>query len=354
MKRSTRAMPVAALLLAAANAQTTTVVNDPADTDATTVFYSVCPTALTTTTTLSSTITFTCPGGQCPGGPVITAPPNPNGPRTTEILAFTTTLPDGSVQEIHEYITIYPAICSGGSSIGQATYTITEACPCEATRNPASIPAGFTATVTSCDVCHQGGPTTMTMTVPCTTGPYATVTPEIGPTGAAGAGANAYAEAAASAGANAAAAAGGSGSSGSGSSDSGSSGSGVQAAAGAGANAAANAQAGSTDTTGAAGADSASSGNSAAGANSAGSGGSNAAANAGANAAANAAAGAGANSGNRYDNGTTSGNNTISPPITPVAPGGAAQSQFRGSADKVGFAVSGVLAVVVGCLAFML
>ncbi|ETI27027.1 hypothetical protein G647_10126 [Cladophialophora carrionii CBS 160.54] len=352
MKRSTRAMPVAALLLAATNAQTTTVVNDPADTDATTVFYSVCPTALTTTTTLSSTITFTCPGGQCPGGPVITAPPNPNGPRTTEILAFTTTLPDGSVQEIHEYITIYPAICSGGSSIGQATYTITEACPCEATRNPASIPAGFTTTVTSCDVCHQGGPTTMTMTVPCTTGPYATVTPEIGPTGAAGASANAYAEAAASAGANAGA--GGSGSSGSGSSGSGSSGSGAQAAAGAGANAAANAQAGSTDTTGAAGADSASSGNSAAGANSAGNGSSNATANAGANAATNAAAGAGANSGNRYDNGTTSGNNTISPPITPVAPGGAAQSQFRGSADKVGFAVSGVLAVVVGCLAFML
>ncbi|KAJ9606331.1 hypothetical protein H2200_009292 [Cladophialophora chaetospira] len=361
MKLSTRDTLLTALLLAAADAQTTTIVNDAQDTGATTITYSVCPTALTTTTTLSSTMTVTCDNnGQCTGPPAITGGPI-LGAQTSEILAYTTTLPNGEVMELHEYMTVYPQICSGGSSIGAATYTITEECPCMETPNPTAIPSGFTTTVTACDVCHNGGPTTLTQTVPCTTGPYASVTPQIGPT------ANApWAQAAASAGANAQAAAGaggsgssgnsgssGSGSPGSGSAGSGSPGSGspgsANAAANANAGANANAQAGSPGNNGAAGANSASEGNSAANANS---GGSNAAASAGANAAASAGAAVGANSGSVWNNGTTPNNNTISPPITPVNPGaasgasGASSSQYTGSADRLGFAVSSVLAVV--------
>ncbi|KIW94641.1 uncharacterized protein Z519_04617 [Cladophialophora bantiana CBS 173.52] len=346
MKRSTRTnLPLAVLFIAAAKAQTSTVINDPADTGATTVYYSVCPTALTTTTTLSSTITF-CPGPNCNGGgPVITPPPT--SPRGTEILSYTTTLPNGDVEEIHEYLTVYHQICSNGQSIGQATYTITEACPCEATTNPTSIPEGFTTTVVSCDVCHNGGATTMTITTPCSTGPYATQTPVIGPTG----GANAQAQAAASAEANVEAAAGsgaGAGSSSESSGSSGSSGSSDTGSGSANANANANSEASSGNSAG--GANSASSANSAA---SASSGGSGAAVNANANAAANAAASAeaGINSGNKYTNGTGS-NGTISPPITPVAPGSA--SQFTGSADKMGHAISSVFAFAMGCLAFML
>ncbi|EXJ71125.1 uncharacterized protein A1O5_06119 [Cladophialophora psammophila CBS 110553] len=348
MKRPTRTnLTLAALLIAAANAQTSTVINDPADTAATTVYYSVCPTALTTTTTLSSTITF-CPGPNCNGGgPVITPPPT--GPQGTEILSYTTTLPNGDVEEIHEYLTVYHQICSDGQSIGQATYTITEACPCEATTNPTSIPEGFTTTVVSCDVCHNGGATTMTITTPCSTGPYATQTPVIGPT----AGAGAQAQAAASAEANAEAAAGsgaGAGSSSESLGSSGSSGSSGTGSGGANANANANANAEASSGNDAASANSASSANSAAGASS---GSSGAAANANANAAANAAANAeaGINTGNKYTNGTGS-NSTITPPITPVAPGGA--SQFTGSADRVGHAVSSVFAFAMGCLAFML
>ncbi|EXJ96056.1 hypothetical protein A1O1_01182 [Capronia coronata CBS 617.96] len=145
MKPSTRTVPLAALLVASASAQTSTMVNDPLDTSVTTVYYSVCPTALTTTTTLSSTITY-CPGPNCHGGgPQITAPPQ--GPYYgSEILAFTTTGPDGKVSEYHEFLTVYDQICSDGTGMEQATYTITEACPCHMTKNPMTLPEGFTTT----------------------------------------------------------------------------------------------------------------------------------------------------------------------------------------------------------------
>jgi hypothetical protein len=332
MTPSAQKLLAAALLLAAANAQST-VINDPSDTDVTTVTFSTCPTALTTTTTLSSTMTVSCPNGQC-NGAVITAPPK--GAQTSEILAYTTTLPDGSVEEIHEYLTIYPHVVSSGSSIGLATYYLTMTCPCEATRNPADVPAGFTTTVIACHLCHEGGPTTLTQTMPCSTGPYASVTPIIGPTGAPGAYANA--EAAATAAASAMAMAGP-----------------AAASAAASAYAAANAHA-EAGVNGGAMATAGASSNAVAEANS---GGSGAAANANANANANAQAGAGLNSGSQYNNGTMN-NSPISPPITPVSPGSASgansasQSTYTGSAYRVGYTVSSALAVVVGCLAFLL
>ena len=180
MRRAARSLPIAAILAASAQAQTT-VVNNPADTSVTTVFYSVCPTATSTTITLPNTLTL-CPGANCGGGsPVITGAPGAGSGAGgvipgigSEIIAFTTTGTDGLVTEYHEYETVYQQM--GSTGLQQVTYTITEACPCQGTRNPYSIPEGFTTTVLECNVCAEnGGPKTVTLTTPCSTGAYATV-----------------------------------------------------------------------------------------------------------------------------------------------------------------------------------
>lgn len=305
MKRTSRFLPLAALLAATANAQSSsTVVNDPSDSSVLTVFYSTCPTAVTTTTTLSSTITF-CPGPGCNGGsPTITPPATTHsgglvGPIATgPVVDWTTVGPDGKTTVLRTQTTVYDALGADGS-LKPVTYTITETCPClPGHEAEPTIPAGFTKTVVECKKCGADGrAATVTLTTPCETGPYAVATSpvsgdhrydngtlSVGP----GAGAGAGASAAASAYASAYAA-----------------GSGANAAAGAAANAAASAGAGSQ--------------------------GSDAVAAAGAEAAAAASAGYGAGS-------------SISPPA----------SKFTGSADRTAIALSSVFAVMVGCMAWML
>jgi hypothetical protein len=187
MKRIDLALPLA-ILAATATAQTNTVVgSDPALEGTTTITYSVCPTAATITTTLSSTLTL-CPGPYCNGGsPSITLGPGQGGYET----GYTTVGPNG---ESTVYETFYPATCSTG--LVNVYYMITEACPCEATRTPDYLPSGFTTTVatvltSACDAC-AATETTITLTTPCATGPYATagVTNGGGAPAATGAGAD--------------------------------------------------------------------------------------------------------------------------------------------------------------------
>ena len=369
MKSFDGSLLLAAVLAAGVNAQATTIINDPNDTQVTTIRYSVCPTAQTTTTTLSSTITF-CPGGvDCNGGgqPTITAPPNPDA-ATSTLIHVTFTGSDGKVTELAEYVTVFDAPCTKGPGMCQATYTITESedCPCHT--NPAALPSGFTTTVHQCNVCGaNGGPSTITQTVPCTTGPYASVTPNVGPTPApgsgapgapgaagapaAGAGAGASAGAAASAGANAAAGSNGSGDNAAAGSN-GSSGSDAAAGSnGSGNNAAANADA-------AAGASAAAGGNAAPaaggsspaamdGSTPAGMGGSVAGCNSSAGSAAaggNGAAPAGmAGDGGSGNLAPAAGNGT-SPPI----------AGYTGAGDRTAFALTTLFAAVVGSLAWTL
>lgn len=170
MKRDTQALPLAALI-ATASAQTNTVVgNDPALEGTTTITYSVCPTAATLTTTLSQTLTL-CPGPYCNGGsPSVTLGPGQGGVYEG---GYTTIGPNG---ESTVYETFYPATCSTGMQ--DVTYMITEACPCEATRASDYVPSGFSTTVATvltktCDTCAESE-TTITLTTPCETGPYAT------------------------------------------------------------------------------------------------------------------------------------------------------------------------------------
>ena len=352
MKNFEHLLQLAALLAAVADAQTSTIINDPLDQAVTTVYFSVCPTAATTTVTLPSTVTF-CPGDGCNGGgPTITAPPNPHdAAHTSTVLEITITGADGKVTELNEYLTVYDAPCTKGPGMCQATYTITEECPCH-TRNPEVLPTGFTTSVHVCNACGpKNGPMTMTQTLPCSTGPYASVTPTMGPSppaGGAGAGAGASAGAAASAGANAAAgsnggnaAAGSNGSAGS-NAAAGSNGSGNNAAANA--NAAAGASAGAVSNGGSGSAPGS------AGANSSGAGSAGAAAGAGGaapgamggNGAAPGGMGGSGGSGN-MDVGAAAGNGT-SPPM----------SAYTGAADKAAFAFTTLFAAAVGCLAWML
>lgn len=174
-------LPLAALLAAGAHAQTSTMVNDPKDTGVVTQYFTICPSTVTNTYTMSNTITV-CPGNNCNGGnpPVITVTPiggRPGG-KSSEILAFTTTGADGRVTELHEYITVYDQWCTE-SGWQQATYTVTQECPCS-TRP--TIAPDFTTTVVKCGSCGKNGEATaVTLTQPCTTGAYATVTPDVGP-----------------------------------------------------------------------------------------------------------------------------------------------------------------------------
>lgn len=170
MKQTTRALPLA-VLAATAWAQTNTVVgNDPELEGTTTITYSVCPTDVTTTTTLSSTLTL-CPGPYCNGGsPTVTLGPGQGG---ETVVGYTTVGPNG---ESTVYETVYPQTCSTG--MADVTYMITEACPCEATRASDYVPSGFSTTVATvltktCDTCEESE-TTITLTTPCSTGAYAT------------------------------------------------------------------------------------------------------------------------------------------------------------------------------------
>ena len=186
MKRANQALPLA-VLAATASAQINTVVGtNPLLEGTTTITYSICPTAATLTTTLSSTVTL-CPGPYCNGGaPTVTLGPGQGG-----VLegGYTTVGPNG---ESTVYETFYPATCSTGG-LADVTYMITEACPCEATRASDYVPSGFSTTVatvltSACDSC-AASETTITLTTPCETGPYATA--GVTNTGAAPAGAGA-------------------------------------------------------------------------------------------------------------------------------------------------------------------
>lgn len=302
MKRTARLLTLTALLAVTANAQSSsTVVNDTADSSFLTVYYSTCPTAVTVSSTLSSTITY-CPGAHCNGGPVVTPAPTTTttpgglvGPIATgPFIDWTTVGPDGKTTVLRTQTTVYDHIDSNGK-LGQATYTLTETCPCLAgSHAEPTLPAGFTTTVLECKKCRADGqPTTVTLTTPCETGPYATVTPVVN--GDSREGAAAWASAAASAAASAYA--GGNG---------------------AGAGAAAGASAGASAVAGNQGSD----------------------AGAAAGAVAAASAGAGAGSGTNWDSKASG--------VSPLT------SKYTGSADRTAIAVSSMCAVLIGCAAWLL
>ena len=147
-----RSLPLALLALGAHAQQMpgpVTIVNNPNDPGVTTVTYSVCPT-LSASTTITNDVTQTyCPGPYCNGGP-----------EHTETH-------DGSVTV---YRTHYTQVCPTGFK--DVEYTVTEDCPCTANRPSNYIPSGFTTEVVTCTVCGDK-PVTTTLTVPISTGPYA-------------------------------------------------------------------------------------------------------------------------------------------------------------------------------------
>ena len=330
MKRTSQTLPLA-LLAAAVRAQT--VVNNPGDPGVTTLTFTSCPTATQTTITAPSTIT--CPGPYCTGlGPTITGAPGLGD----EILDYTTVLPNGQTEVIQEFVTVLGQPCPGCAiPTYPATFTVTEVCPCEASRNPSSLPAGFTTTVYSCDV--NGTPMVSTMTVPQSTGPYAaqaTASANAAASAAASAGTANGSGSGAEAGAGAAAAAAATGS-------------GSQAAAGAGAGAGAGAAAGSPGTGSGAEAGASSGAGASAGADTGGTG-------------ASSGSGAGAASGGTANDvapgsGSAS-NSTVSPPIAPVAPGssntGAAvgAATYTPGANAAGRVGASLFAALVGVVAF--
>lgn len=170
MKRSTRSLQIAALLAATAQAQTVTST------------IPVCPTALSTTITLPTTVTF-CPGPHCNGGgplgPQVTPPPNGVGQPGTHLGEYTGVGADGKTTVLGIYETVYDSLCESG--LVPATWTITQPCPgtCGQAPHPTVIPDGFETKVVPCGVC---GPhtSTVTLTQPCPTGPYASQTPSVG------------------------------------------------------------------------------------------------------------------------------------------------------------------------------
>lgn len=159
-------MQLAALFAAAASAQTVTST------------IPVCPTALSTTITLPTTVTF-CPGPHCNGGgsgPQITAAPNGVGRPGVNVGQYTSVGPDGKTTVLGIWETVYDSLCESG--LVPATYTITQPCPCEATPHATALPTGFETTVVPCNVC--GPHSTVTLTQPVATGPYAAQTPSVG------------------------------------------------------------------------------------------------------------------------------------------------------------------------------
>jgi len=178
MNRASQILPLA-FLVASVTAQTSTVVIDPNDPGTTTVYYSTCPSAVETTITLSSTLTY-CPGNNCGGGPVITPAPGaggtvPDGPLGTEIIDYTTIGTDGKTTHYQAFETVYSQACPtclGG--LAAQTFIVTEECPCLSARPSTYMPSGFGTTVYTCNACAKAGsPTTLTITTPCATGPYA-------------------------------------------------------------------------------------------------------------------------------------------------------------------------------------
>lgn len=310
MKQAAHTLTLATLLATSVNAQVTTITNDPSDPGVVTSYYSICPTASSTTITLDTTTTI-CPGPGCAGSTTVYVGPVP----------ITTTGLDGRVTIYEEQMFTAPCPCDGG--ICDATYTITRECPCTAPAEPTSCPEGFTATAVTCDECAQnGGPSTVTVVTPVSSGPYASQTPAMG---------TPYNGASASAGASAYASAGPQG-----------------AVATAGSSAAASAGNGNDNP--ASGASSNAGANANTSNNSNGSGNSEANSESNANAAADNVADtpvapAPAAPSRAYATGSMTSNDTgISPPIAP----------FEGSANRVVYAASAVVACAVGCLALVL
>jgi len=193
MNRASQILPLA-FLVASVTAQTSTVVIDPNDPGTTTVYYSTCPSVAETTITLASTLTY-CPGNNCGGGPVITPAPGaggtvPDGPLGTEIIDYTTTGTDGKTTHYQAFETVYSQACPtcpGG--LAAQTFTVTEECPCMSARPSTYMPSGFDTTVYTCDACAKAGsPMTLTITSPCATGPYANQATATGWAGATSAG----------------------------------------------------------------------------------------------------------------------------------------------------------------------
>ncbi|KAK5101514.1 hypothetical protein LTR70_000758 [Exophiala xenobiotica] len=196
-KRSTRSLQLAALLAASASAQTITST------------IPICPTASSTTITMPTTVTF-CPGPHCNGGasgPMITGAPHHGVGMQGHFLGdYTSVGADGKTTVLGIHETVYDSLCSTG--LVPATWTITEECGCTEAPAPTHMPAGFETTVVPCTVCGPHS-SMVTLTQPCSTGPYATQTPTVNQSPAAAAAAPVgQAPAAASAGAGAGASAG--------------------------------------------------------------------------------------------------------------------------------------------------
>ncbi|KAK5097466.1 hypothetical protein LTS08_006878 [Lithohypha guttulata] len=338
-KRSTRSLQFAALLAATVSAQTITST------------IPVCPTASSTTITLPTTVTF-CPGPHCNGGasgPMITHGPGMPG---VHLGQYTSVGPDGKTTVLGIYETVYDSLCETG--LVPATWTVTHECPCTAAPAPTVIPAGFETTVVPCTVCGPHS-STVTLTQPCSTGPYAHQTPTVGQSGAApmGAvpmGAAPASAAAASAAAQAAQAGPGSASASAGSgagamAQSGPNGASAQAGAGAGAAASA-APAGANTVSPAV----ASAGSGAGAGASAGPAGVSAGAGAGAGAGVVSPAGAAPQAGNKISpvNGTMPMNGTVKPvAASPVA---SPVQSFMSSATRATFTGFTILAAVLAAV----
>lgn len=305
MQKSNRRIHLAALLAASASAQTITST------------IPVCPTASSTTITLPTTVTF-CPGPHCNGGgsgPMVTpAPTNGVGMQGVHLGEYTSIGPDGKTTVLGIWETVFDSLCETG--LVPATWTITEDCGCTEAPAPTVMPQGFETTVVPCSVC--GPHSTVTLTQPCPTGPYASVTPSVGQAPAAAAQAPAgQAPAAASAGAGSGSGAGAS---------SGPSG----ASAGAGSGAGAGAQAGSGQASAGAG--------SGAGATAQGPGGASAGAGSGSGAGvqaapgqASAAAGSGAGATGQGPSGASAGSGSGSGAGAQAGPNGASVGAGAGA-----------------------
>lgn len=303
----------------------------------TTMTYSVCPTATTTTVTLPSTITY-CPGSSC-NVPTITQAPA----YTSEILDVTFTGSDGSITVLHEYATVYPAACTNGPGMCGVTYTITEECPCTA-HTPGYIHPDFTTTLHKCNSCGPGGsPTSYEATVPCETGAYAHVAPTMGPWSPPGGGDDGPYAYWAQGGKGGAGGAGGAGGSANGAGAKGGNG-GAGGAGGAGGNAnGAGAHGGNGGAGGAGGA----------GGNASGAGAQ------GGNGAPGGAGGAGGNANAAPAGGAGGAPAAGAAPTMAAGAGGAAASgnnvaPYKGAGNQVAVALSSMFAVMVGAMAIML
>ncbi|KAL9112414.1 MAG: hypothetical protein Q9227_003256 [Pyrenula ochraceoflavens] len=124
-----------------------TTVTDPNDPGITTSSITVCPSATSGSLTVTAVTTQTyCPGPEC-------TEPEPSGDYTI-------------------WSTVYKSVCPTGTV--DRVYTITESCPCEASRTeaPGYLPPGFAVTSMTCSVGCGEKPTVIPITAP-TAGPSA-------------------------------------------------------------------------------------------------------------------------------------------------------------------------------------